>query len=288
MIHINKDLTDAPISLKPATNHFFQNGSIPNESQRTHDVRKKMVAEGLYSKDADSLYKAPDVKEKLENLYHSKCAYCEQEIEEYHVEHYRPKRGLHTKDTKKYRQHNGYPWLSLSWDNLMLACDKCNEKKGNKFDILGDEIPIKDIPQNDSEWQDIHNLSAKHDATEVPLLLNPERCNPDHHLDFNRDGSIISLSDRGKYTIETCDLNRKYLRDKRRKIVDCLVKRFAGIFGENKDAATTQDNINREIQSFIYDSYDEEQPFLMFRRKMIDRIEELEEEAQTSNRHDIQ
>lgn len=126
MRQIDKNAVECPISLRPATEAFFQEGKYPDEARRTHGVRKEMVQQGVYIKEADALYKADDVKDKLETLYHNKCAYCEQHIESYHVEHYRPKRAFTHSTAQK---HSGYHWLALSWDNLMLACPRCNEKK---------------------------------------------------------------------------------------------------------------------------------------------------------------
>lgn len=290
MIHIDKNLDDAPQSLLPATTDFFT--EIPTEAEKTHRIRLNMAAGRKYDKSADNRYKADDVKEKLEALYHNKCAYCEQYIEQYHVEHYRPKRGRQAKDTPYYRQHEGYPWLSLSWDNLLLACPVCNEKKGNKFDILAEGTPALSIPQSDVEWKDIHNLSAQYDDIEKPLLLNPERCNPEEHLDFCRDGSIVSLSQYGEYTIKVCDLNRKNLKDQRRRIVDKLVRKFIGILAKKRDEESTKEKMCEAVQDFINEAYDVEEPFLLFRRKMveIERLRSLEAEAQSEmpKRYDIQ
>lgn len=82
-------------------------------------------------------YNQDDVKERLKKMYKSLCCYCESRIgvvEFGHIEHRKPK--------KK------FPENTYNWDNLHLACTRCNTKKGNKYsrqhpilDAVTDEIP---------------------------------------------------------------------------------------------------------------------------------------------------
>lgn len=286
MRHIEKDLNDCPVSLMPATNHFFKDGNYPKDALNTHNCRMKMVGGKEYSSDADSLYKAQDVKEKLENLYFNKCAYCEQRIEQYHVEHYRPKRAFQHNTAQ---QHEGYPWLSLSWDNLMLACPKCNEKKGSKFDIKGNRATVANAPQTDSDWNNIHYLSRQCDQEEQPLLLNPERCNPEDHFAFAIDGTISSKTEEGKYTIETCKLDRTYLNDKRREVINHFVRRLAGIierFSQNPEKI--YEEIIDELAEFNVELEDVKEEFTMFRKQAKNWYAEMIKQAMTSNKVDIQ
>lgn len=286
MRHINKDLNDCPVSLMPATNHFFKDGIYPEAALNTHNCRKDMVKGNIYSSNADSLYKAQDVKEKLEKLYLNKCAYCEQKIESYHVEHYRPKRAFLHNTAQK---HSGYPWLSLSWDNLMLACPKCNEIKGCKFDIRSERVTVDNAPKTDSEWNNIHNLSRQCDQVEQPLLLNPEKCNPEDHFAFDFDGTISSKTEEGKYTIDTCKLDRAYLNDKRREVFNHFVRRLAGKierFSQNPEKI--YEEIIDELAEFNVELENETEEFTMFRKQAKNWYAEMINQAMKSNKVDIQ
>ncbi len=65
-------------------------------------------------------YDGEDVKKALGDLYHGKCAYCEQ-LSNLEIEHYRPK--------------EAYFWLKIEWTNLLYACHDCNMvgSKGTLF-----------------------------------------------------------------------------------------------------------------------------------------------------------
>lgn len=205
MIKINKDYDDIPASL-----------SVPSEGQttKTHNVRIAMMRDKQYRKQANSQYKEGDVKEKLEALYHNKCAYCEQYVEQSHVEHYRPKNGY---QRNAGQPHKGYYWISLSWDNLMLSCPTCNSYKGSLFDIKGKRKTLGRKMLDD----DVNKWSLSYDGTEQPMLINPERDDPAGAFVYDKEGGISPQPNnaRAKYTISTCHLNRRNLRDARRKIL---------------------------------------------------------------------
>ena len=65
-------------------------------------------------------YAHPDIRSALEAETHSKCAYCEGTIGDVaytHIEHKLPK--------------SKYPTLVCAWENLTIACPRCNANKGN-------------------------------------------------------------------------------------------------------------------------------------------------------------
>lgn len=97
MIKIEKDLNDIPDSLIPDFPENFPEGKIPTESKTTHRRRMELIEGGEY-RNEDSYndrYKCNDIKKKLSSIYYSKCAYCEQRVEQFHIEHYRPKKYIH-------------------------------------------------------------------------------------------------------------------------------------------------------------------------------------------------
>ena len=72
---------------------------------------------------AQRRYQHKQIKEALTAMFHGKCAYCESAITHIdygHIEHFRPK-AL----TEFYE-------LAVDWDNLLLACGRCNGPE-NKF-----------------------------------------------------------------------------------------------------------------------------------------------------------
>jgi uncharacterized protein (TIGR02646 family) len=103
-----------------------------NRAQWTRDLlqaiaqanqKNTKVAETYYDK-----YKQRDVRDALMTIYSGFCCYCEARIGVVafeHIEHRRPK--------KK------FPQDTFNWRNLHLACPKCNQAKGEKWDS-GNEI----------------------------------------------------------------------------------------------------------------------------------------------------
>ena len=184
------------------------------------------VYKGVY-KDADGK-KRFEVRELLLSIYFNKCAYCEIKDFEPDVEHYRPK-----KRVKGLSTHPGYYWLCYEWTNLLPACRFCNtgKGKGNKFPIVGRRVsaPIFDAANN------LDKVSCR--AQNSPLinerayLLHPEVDDPKPCFTFTKNGSIrgIDGNDRGRKTIEICDLNRENLKYRRQKILDNLVEQIEDI-----------------------------------------------------------
>lgn len=146
-----------------------------------------------------TVYKADEVKRRLEELFHGKCAYCETvyaSTAPVDVEHYRPKGRVEGEPT-----HHGYWWLAMAWDNLLPSCIDCNRRRkqvvpkdgtaslaqldeaarsttGTRVTLAGkkDLFPIA----GRRAGAEIDSLSA-----EAPLLLNPCEDDPLQHLVFH-------------------------------------------------------------------------------------------------------
>jgi uncharacterized protein (TIGR02646 family) len=157
----------------------------------------------------------------LHRIFHYKCAYCEGRYDAgypWHVEHYRPKSEV--SECRSLIDHPGYFWLAYEWYNLLLSCGHCNtweEKsqktggkshpsKSNEFRIVGKRVT--EPGPDPSRWLD--ELKE-----EKPLLLNPYFDDPDEHLGFTEEGEIYGKTDRGKETVEVCNLGRKNLVEAR-------------------------------------------------------------------------
>lgn len=116
-------------------------------------------------------------KAALQRAFHDKCAFCEApmaHVGRAQIEHYRPKQR--------------FPALMFDWENWLLSCGRCNEKKWAHFPVCG----------------------------EKPCLLNPagEDETPDEHLTFI-NAQILPVSERGQVTIRLLGLDRSPLEDER-------------------------------------------------------------------------
>lgn len=240
MRKIEKDLLDIPKSLVVA------------EKQLTHKRRKELIVRGTFVDESKykSRYKTSDIKNKLNSLYHHKCAYCEDHAEQTHVDHYRPKKE--------------YYWLAYSWDNLICSCPTCNQFKSNDFAIKGKKVTP---PKDSDDLSDINIWSSqKYDQQEKPMLLNPERDNLNNVFLFDMEGHIRGNNNsRADYTIATCRLDRKELVDARRKIV-----------GDFRDAVKAElqnaSNVDQQrcaievlTRDFLRKAIDDTNTFLAFR-----------------------
>jgi len=208
MIHIE---TEGPIEEKYA-----------GWREKAERVRNQMLEDWQHTGHVPELNQKiwKELKELfLNDVFHQKCAYCEGKISAHvtlDVEHYRPKKQLTEKRTPV--NHCGYFWLAYEWYNLLLACRNCNSAhsnnvsgkscnhpgKANEFTIKGKRV---NNPNSDPIYwqQELQN--------EQPLLLNPYFDNPEEHIGFEENGFAYAKngSERGRETIDVCDLNRPKL-----------------------------------------------------------------------------
>ena len=194
-------------------------------------------------------YKQQDIKAALKIIYNNKCAFCEQRIEQSHIEHYRPKKV--------------YYWLAFSWDNLILACPTCNQHKGINFEITGISITFVNTNVN---IQNIHNSSANYDLLEKPKMVNPEINDPSNMIKFHKNGLIESDDERFAYTIETCKINRADLNDQRRTLLNIFKEDIRSVLLENTDPKDQKIGLETIVSKFVRDSLSSESPFLAFKR----------------------
>lgn len=148
------------------------------QDQNSSDEQRKKAKKAVIQ--AQSKYNDKEIKATLVAMFQGKCAYCESHIAVVtygEIEHFRPK--------------SKYPELTFAWNNLLLACDRCNDAghKGNRFPLDGEGNP---------------------------LLLDPTDpdTEPQAHLDFVWDhkaglASIYGKDDRGRTVEEIFDLNGK-------------------------------------------------------------------------------
>jgi len=173
-------------------------------------------------------YKSDLVKQALEQMFGSRCAYCESRyvpVSPMDVEHYRPKNGYLGPDGKLVPP--GYYWLAASWDNLLPSCIDCNRERAQARRKDGRIVKSKSgkankFPVAPGSPRLEHPGSRK---KEVPLLLDPCRDRPDLHLHFDLDGFVRPMESpeesqlpKGLSTIEVCGLDRDTLVAERRAV----------------------------------------------------------------------
>lgn len=151
-----------------------------------------------------SIYRSQEVVDLLLEAQHHKCAYCEHPIraaQAGEVDHFRPK-GAVQQESADPLERPGYYWLAYSWENLLLACSRCNgsPNKGNRFPLGTGGVRAK---------RPSDSLAAEH-----PLLVDPFVDEPAEHLSWDAHDPV-PLSERGRASITVYGLSRDALREAR-------------------------------------------------------------------------
>lgn len=157
-----------------------------------------------------ALYGDPEVREALRRAQHGKCAFCEAKITHVmygDVEHYRPKGGFMRGGSL---QRPGYYWLAYAWDNLVLACQLCNQRhKRNAFPLAGGSRRAR------SHRGDV--------AKEAPRFVHPAQEDPSAVIGFHEHVAYAVGGDRrGRETIRGLGLNRAEIRGDRERFLEKL------------------------------------------------------------------
>jgi hypothetical protein len=100
----------------------------------------------------------------------------------------------------------GYYWLAYSWENLLVACEKCNrEYKRTQFPLANPEKRA---------CSHHHRIDE-----EIPMLLHPAFDEPREHIRFRKDAPM-GLTPVGSTTIQVLGLAS------RAELVDARVRKF--------------------------------------------------------------
>lgn len=215
MIKVAKELKNIPKTLVRGGTLSKRHGVIakkkfPSLNTNSSEKEKKEV------KKYEDGYRQADVKKALQEIYHEKCAFCEQKISictnnlledcSSTVEHYRPK--------------SHYYWLAYSWDNLLWCCHRCNQNKANDFELLGTPVVY-----HEDFVTAIHTSTCDYQAVEQPKMIHPELESVLDKVNFGQ-GVMASEDERLNYTIRKCGLARSDLNEKRKKVIDDFVKKM--------------------------------------------------------------
>lgn len=157
-----------------------------------------------------AIYGHETVKETLKLWQRGKCAFCESPITHVQygdVEHFRPKKGF-LRGGQLVRP--GYYWLAYDWENLLLACQICNQRhKRNAFPLLRGSLRAR-----------THRGAL---AKERPVFIHPAQEDPAvyigfrEHVPFARNGSV-----RGRQTIQGLGLKRPELMAERERRIETI------------------------------------------------------------------
>ena len=167
-----------------------------------------------------SHYAHPSVRQILMAIFGPKCCYCEANVKavsDQHVEHFRPA--------------SRYPALAYEWDNLLLACTKCNR------DFKSDRFPL--LPGGHTVAELRRKPCSRTAEGERPYLVNPCFDTPEHHITF-KDARVVSTTDRGLLTRRTCGLNRPDLLEERRSWL-AMVRATAKAYEAAQNVGRTDD-----------------------------------------------
>jgi len=168
------------------------------------------------------IYKDQDVKDRLNELFHGKCAYCESSYAEtapVDIEPFRPKGAVLNNQGDLIKP--GYYWLASEWDNLLPSCIDCNRGRTHEHadgDPLlsgkANHFPVSaDIRTSDRMLPGI-------EAGEKRLLLHPCRDRPERHLRYREHVLGLEVfpvkkatgpSRKGEESIRIYGLNRQEL-----------------------------------------------------------------------------
>jgi hypothetical protein len=219
MIHIDRESFDQDgVPIKPSDAWF----ELAATATATAIVERE---EHVFDED---LYKHPEVRKALEQLFHDKCAYCEWKPtggSDWDVEHFRPKGRVAERE-----DHTGYYWLAYTWSNLYLSCTHCNVSRKDKprwadpveLPAAGkhDQFPLGDESSRVMAPNGVDALLA-----EDTLLIDPCNDDPAEYLGFDPTGQVFSINadPYGAETIRVFNLTRRRLRDRRRERIQELV-----------------------------------------------------------------
>ena len=78
-------------------------------------------------------------RSELAEAQHHKCAFCEKKLGVTDpVDHFRPRRGKQDVDG-----HDGYWWLTWTWENLLCICHDCSSFKGSSFPLAPGSLRLQ-------------------------------------------------------------------------------------------------------------------------------------------------
>ncbi len=187
------------------------------------------------------IYGHAEVKRRLIRMQHGKCAFCESKVTHIaygDVEHFRPKGGCRQSRTDAL-QTPGYYWLAYHWENLVFACQLCNQRhKANWF-------PLRN-----------HSRRARHHGEEVeqelPLFIEPTTEDPEALIAFDAAGVPYAIGNnlRAAATIRELGLDRPELNERRFDRLELLkgLRDLIDLLPGEPEAIEAEQKLTRSVQ----------------------------------------
>jgi len=208
-----------------------------------------------------AVYGDPLLREAINNIYGYKCAYCESDFgatQPVAVEHYRPK-GEVIEDGKRVKP--AYYWLAADWENLLPSCTDCNSPR-KQVDTADGKKRVRGKGNHfPLERGSRRARSPGKERDERPLLLHPERDQPDAHLEFLTEDGRAGLiraslvggqsSEKGLQSIEVYALDRPGLQQTRQKVASKLLSHL------RNTVASSQRHLANPADAALKAEYDE-------------------------------
>jgi uncharacterized protein (TIGR02646 family) len=180
---------------------------VDNETTWTAEFASFQRADDGVPEAAARRYAHQDIRDALREETKRKCAYCESRIEHVdyvHIEHIFPKARR--------------PELVCKWENLTLACRRCNTNKGEYYEPTCE-------------------------------LVNPYQDDIQAHLIFAGPLVVHRSPDRGRVTISKIDLNRPELMARRKDAIE-NVQRVLDLLG-TQDDGPVKEALEDELDELI-------------------------------------
>ncbi len=152
---------------------------VENEDKWTQEYLDELDAGNTPNNEISTRYNHPEIKKRLEEETHGKCAYCESKFK--HIS-YGDIEHILTKNKE------ARPDLYVEWNNLTLACEQCNRSGKRSY------------------------------YNENLLLINPYKDDVENHFNDIGEFIYPALKDeRAEITLITLNLNRSDLIERRQE-----------------------------------------------------------------------
>lgn len=211
-------------------------------------------------------YNHADVKTALRAVFGTKCVYCESKYasgSDGDIEHFRPKGRVEGKTPDK----PGYYWLANDWDNLLLACQHCNQSRrhllgSDNSALLNDgksKGKLDKFPLSDPLLRVTSPTASLADEEPLRLLLNPCLDKPEEHFDYDEKEALIKpKTPQAEKSIEVYVLQRQFLvKDRKERLAHLFstinaLKELLDFYQTNKlpELKTMLDRRINELSAF--------------------------------------
>jgi len=202
------------------------------------------------------MYNDSRLKDILKTIF-VKCAYCETVYGAGYdgdVEHFRPKGRIKEKNPPT----PGYYWLANDWDNLLLSCQHCNQRRrhilygDDKLEGYGklDQFPLAPGTKRVVKPGDISSEEGGR------LLINPCKDDPRQHLAYeDKEAVIVPLTPKGENSVKVYVLQRPILVQERKKQMLRLFKqiKIVKLLLEHMNADPSDQN-RKDVFEFAFES----------------------------------